>query len=131
MNEFFIEAKLENIDTLLDFVNTQIGDCLTKIRHQIGIAVDEVFSNIAYYAYHPGTGFVTVRVAVDEYITIEFIDSGVAYDPLGAADPDTSLAVEEREAGGLGIFLVKNMMDSVEYRHEEGKNILTIRKRLD
>lgn len=131
MNELFIEAKLENIDALLDFVNVQIGDCPAKIRNQIGIAVDEVFSNIAHYAYHPDTGVVTVRVSVDENITIEFVDSGVAYDPLGAADPDTSLAAEEREVGGLGIFMVKNIMDSVEYRHEGGRNILTIRKRLD
>ena len=101
-----------------------------KIQNQIRIVVDEVFSNIARYAYHPEVGGATVRIAVDDDITIEFEDSGVAYDPLAKEDPDVSLSAEEREIGGLGLFLVKNLMDSVEYRREGNKNILRIKKSL-
>ena len=129
MNELLIEATLENMDRVLDFVSEQLGNCPPKIRNQIGIAVDEIFSNISRYAYDPEVGGVTVRVAVDDDITIEFEDSGTAYDPLAADAPDISLPVEEREAGGLGIFMVKNLMDSVEYRREGNKNILTIKKK--
>ena len=129
-NELIIEATTENMDAVLDFVNERITECPAKVQNQIGIAVDEIFSNIARYAYHPETGGATVRVAVDENITIEFEDSGIAYNPLTEENPDTTLSAEERELGGLGIFMVKNLMDSVEYRREGNKNILTIRKSL-
>ena len=128
MNELIIEAKLDNIDAVLDFVNERISNCPVKIQNQIGIAVDEIFSNIARYAYHPESGGIAVRIAVENDITIEFEDSGIAYDPLSSDTPDTTLSAEEREVGGLGIFMVKNIMDSVKYRREGRKNILTIKK---
>jgi len=128
MNELCIEAKLENIEAVLDFVNERLGDRPMKIQNQIGIAVDEIFSNIARYAYHPDVGDATVRIIVDSDITLEFEDSGIAYDPLSAETPDITLPVEEREIGGLGLFVVKNLMDSVVYRREDGKNFLTIKK---
>ena len=130
MPELLIEAKLENMETVLDFINEQLGGCPVKIQNQIGIAVDEIFSNIARYAYDPETGSVAVSIAVDDNITIEFTDSGVSYNPLETAAPDTSLSAEEREPGGLGIFMVKKIMDTVEYRREGNKNILTIKKKL-
>ena len=130
MNELIIEAKLENMDTVLDFVNGRIGVCSPKVQNQIGIAVDEIFSNIARYAYNPNDGEATVRITVGDDITIEFEDSGMAYDPLSSDDPDISLSAEEREIGGLGILMVKKLMDSVEFRREGNKNILTIKKRL-
>ena len=130
MNELIIKAKLENMDAVLDFVNGRIETCPPKVQNQIGIAVDEIFSNIARYAYSPEDGEATVRITVGDDITIEFEDSGVAYDPLSNDDPDISLSAEEREIGGLGIFMVKKLMDSVEFRREGNKNILTIKKRL-
>ncbi|MCL2013517.1 MAG: ATP-binding protein [Oscillospiraceae bacterium] len=128
MNEIYIEAKLENVDAVLDFVTRQLEDYPLKIQSQIEIAVDEIFSNIARYAYHPNIGAATVRIAVDNEITIEFEDSGMQYDPLSERDPDITPPVGKRKIGGLGIFMVKNIMDSVEYRREGSKNILTIRK---
>ena len=95
--------------------------------------MDELFSNIACYAYPPGTGTVTLRVEVAEdpsLATLTFIDSGVPYDPLSRADPDTTLSAEERKIGGLGIYMVKKSMDGVSYAYEDGKTILTIKKRL-
>jgi len=130
MDELFIEAKLENIETVLDFINARLENCPPKIKNQIEIAIDEIFSNIAHYAYHPGVGNATVRMLVDSEIIIEFEDSGIAYDPLSAEDPDITLSLEEREIGGLGIFMVKKLMDSVEYRRDGDNNILTIKKRL-
>lgn len=130
MNELIIEAKLENMEAVLDFINGRIRECPPKIQNQIGIAVDEIFSNIYQYAYHPVSGNVTVRITVAEDIIIEFEDNGIAYDPISALPPETTLSAEEREIGGLGIFMVKNIMDLVEYRREGNKNILLIKKRI-
>ena len=131
MNEIIIEAKTENIDKVVGFINERLGDCPMKVRNKIEIAVDEIFSNIANYAYKPEIGGVTVRIAVGSDITIEFEDSGFAYDPLSKDDPDVTLPVGERKVGGLGVFMVKKIMDSVEYRREGDKNILTIQKSLN
>ena len=100
---------------------------------QIDIAIDELFSNIAHYAYHPGVGPATVRVEVVEdpmAVVITFIDEGVPYDPLSTEDPDTSLSAEERQIGGLGIYMVKKSMDEVVYEYKEGRNILRIKKNI-
>ena len=130
MDELIIEAKIENLDSVLDFINEKIEDCSVKIQNQIRIAVDEIFSNIARYAYHPEVGGAAVRIVAGDDVIIEFEDSGVPYDPLEKDDPDISLSAEEREIGGLGLFMVKNLMDSVEYRRDGNRNILTIKKRL-
>ncbi len=128
MTELLIEAKLENIDIVLNFIGERLKEGPPKIRNQISIVVDEIFSNIARYAYHPEVGGATVRISVDDDITIEFEDNGVAYDPLSSQKPDITLPAEEREIGGLGLLMVKNMMDSVSYLRIGNKNILTIKK---
>jgi len=128
MDELFIEAKLENLNTVLDFINARIKDYPARIQHHIGIAVDEIFSNIARYAYHPGAGSVAVRIAVDSCVTIVFEDNGIEFNPHSANTPDVSLPAEGREIGGLGIFIVKSLMDTVEYQREGNKNILSIKK---
>ena len=133
MKELTIAATVKNIEAVTDFVNEQLEalDCPVKAQMQIGIAIDELFGNIAQYAYNPDVGEATVRVEVQQNplsVVITFIDGGVPYDPLTAADPDTTLSAEERDLGGLGIFMVKKSMDEMTYRHENGKNILSIRK---
>ena len=130
MDELLIEAKTENIDVVLNFINAHIEDCPVKVQNQIGVVIDEIFSNIVYYAYNPATGSVTVRISADDNITIEFEDGGREYDPLSAKEPDVSLGIDERGTGGLGLFIVKNIMDSVEYRRDGSRNILTIRKKI-
>ena len=98
---------------------------------QIALAVEEIFVNIANYAYNPGKGNATVRVEVEKdplTVTITFIDGGVPYDPLKKDDPDVTLSAEERSIGGLGVFLVKKTMDDVSYEYKDGKNILSIKK---
>ena len=135
MKELNIAATVENIETVTDFVNEQLEalDCPMKAQMQIDIAIDELFGNIAHYAYNPKVGQATVRVEVIENplaVTITFIDNGVPYDPLAKADPDTTLSAEEREIGGLGIYMVKKSMDDITYEYKDGQNILTIKKKI-
>lgn len=135
MKELTIAATVDNIGAVTAFVDEQLEalDCPMKAQMQIDIAIDELFGNIAHYAYNPEVGEATVRVEVTEdplSVIITFIDGGVPYDPLAAADPDTTLSAEERAIGGLGIFMVKKSMDEISYRYENGSNILSIRKNL-
>ena len=135
MKELTIAATVENIGAVTDFVDAQLEalDCPMKALMQINIAIDELFGNIAHYAYNPDVGEATVRVEVEEEtmsVIITFIDGGVPYDPLQAAEPDTTLSAEERALGGLGIFMVRKSMDEITYRYENGRNILSIRKTL-
>ena len=136
MKELTIAATVENIETVTDFVNEQLEayDCPMKAQMQIDIAIDELFGNIAHYAYNPEVGYATVRVEVIEdplAVVITFIDNGVPYDPLAKADPDTTLSAEEREIGGLGIYMVKKSMDDITYEYKAGQNILIIKKNLN
>ena len=135
MKELNIAATVENIETVTDFVNEQLEalDCPMKAQMQIDIAIDELFGNIAHYAYNPKIGKATVRVEVTEdplAVVITFIDNGVPYDPLAKEDPDTTLSAEEREIGGLGIYMVKKSMDDITYEYKDGQNILAIKKNL-
>ena len=135
MKELTINATVENIPAVTAFVDEQLEafDCPMKAQMQIDIAIDELFSNIAYYAYNPDVGPVTVRVEVVEdpmAVVITFIDNGVPYDPLTREDPDTTLSAEERDLGGLGIYMVKKSMDEVTYEYKDGQNILKIKKNI-
>lgn len=135
MKELTIAATVENIETVTDFVNEQLEalDCPIKAQMQIDIAIDELFGNIAHYAYNPQVGKATVRVEVIEEplgVTVTFIDNGKPYDPLKNEDPDTTLSAEERKIGGLGIYMVKKSMDEITYEYKNGQNILKIKKNL-
>lgn len=133
MKELTINATVENIGKVTAFVDSQLEElnCPMKAQMQIDIAIDELFGNIAHYAYHPKEGTATVRVEVLKEplaVVITFIDNGVPYDPLKKADPDITLSAEEREIGGLGIYMVKKSMDDISYEYKDGQNILKIRK---
>ena len=135
MKELTLAATLENIDQITEFIDQELEmlDCPMKAQMQIDIAIDELFSNIARYAYAPETGDATVRFESSQdpaAVQITFIDRGVPYNPLVKADPDTSLSAEERQIGGLGIFIVKKNMDDVSYEFRDGQNMLTIKKYL-
>ena len=135
MKELTVAATVDNIAVVTAFVDAQLEalECPVKAQMQIDIAIDELFGNIAHYAYHPEIGTATVRVEVTEEplaVILTFIDGGVPYDPLKAADPDIALSAEERQVGGLGIYMVKKTMDEITYEYKEGKNILSIKKKL-
>ena len=125
MEQLRIPANIEQLGAVMEFVDEVLerGDCPLEIRTLIDVAVEEIFVNIASYAYTSDEG-------VARRVVITFKDSGVPYDPLENPDPDISLSAEERSVGGLGIFLVKQIMDKVGYRYENGQNILTLEKRL-
>ncbi|MDE5932845.1 MAG: ATP-binding protein [Lachnospiraceae bacterium] len=135
MKELVIDATVENIEKVTEFVDEQLEGlgCPMKAQMQIDIAIDELFGNIAHYAYHPEVGSATVRVEVMEEplaVVITFIDNGIPYDPLAAREPDITLSAEEREVGGLGIYMVRKSMDDISYEYREGKNILKIKKKI-
>ena len=135
MKELTIPATVENIEKVTEFVNSQLEEinCPIKAKMQIDIAIDELFGNIAHYAYKPETGPATVRVEVTETpisVIVTFIDHGIPYDPLKKDDPDVTLSAEKRAIGGLGIFMVKKTMDEITYEYKDGQNILSIRKDL-
>ena len=128
-----MKATIDNLDQVLDFVNTELEaiDCPAKTQTQINVIIDELFSNIAYYSYEEEAGEAIVSFAVREgrtAIILAFSDYGVPYNPLEAEDPDITLGAQERGIGGLGIYLVKNMVDDIFYEYKDHKNILTIRK---
>ncbi|MDR0331417.1 MAG: ATP-binding protein [Chitinispirillales bacterium] len=132
MDELIIDAKVDNLDTVVSFVaeKLELVGCPMKLQAQITMAVEEVFVNIAHYAYHPEVGGAVVRVCVNGDVTIEFEDKGKPYNPLDKDDPNITATAKEREVGGLGIYLVKRLMDSVEYRRGDNKNILTMKKKV-
>lgn len=133
--ELSIEAKVDHLESVLAFVDGELEQiaCPMKQQMQIDIAVEELYVNIAHYAYSPETGMVTLRVETTETpasVAITFTDQGRSYNPLAKADPDVALSADERQIGGLGIFMVKKSMDEMDYEYRDGKNILTIRKRI-
>ncbi|EOS26974.1 hypothetical protein C806_00566 [Lachnospiraceae bacterium 3-1] len=135
MKELKIDATVENIEKVTAFVDEQLEqlNCPLKAQMQIDIAIDELFGNIAHYAYSPKTGPATVHIDVLEdplSVVVTFIDNGKAYDPLARKDPDVGLTAEEREIGGLGIYMVKKSMDEISYEYKDGQNILRIKKKI-
>ena len=95
------------------------------------MAVEEIFVNIANYAYDNEPGDVWISVSTDELgATVEFRDSGVPFDPLQKEDPDITLSAEKRPIGGLGIFMVKKNVDDISYEYRDGQNILRMKKLL-
>ena len=131
--ELTVEATVDNLNKVTSFVEKALEEsgCPMKAQMQINIAIDEIFSNISYYAYQPNTGDVTVQLEISEEpaeVTITFIDQGIPYDPLSQEEPDTTLSADERKIGGLGIFMVKKSMDDLSYEYKDGKNILKMKK---
>ena len=117
----FIQEKLESIN------------CPKRAKMQMMLAVEEIFVNISSYAYHPEVGLAEVGVDVNgdpSTVTIRFLDQGRPFNPLEKPDADITLSAQEREIGGLGILLVKRIMDQVDYAYENGRNILTIKKEI-
>lgn len=134
MAELTLIAAVENLEQVLAFVDAELEklECSMKVQMQIDVAVEELFVNIAHYAYTPAKGNATIRVEADDAadaVHITFIDSGVPYDPLAKPDPDVTLSAGERQIGGLGIYMVKKSMDDMRYEYRDGQNILTITKK--
>ena len=135
MTEIRLAAVIESIPGATAFIEEQLEalGCSMRAQMQIDVAIYELFCNIASYAYGDGTGEATVRFDYDaptRTAAITFVDRGVPFNPLEQAEPDVTLAARDRKIGGLGIHLVRKTMDRMEYRREDGQNILTIYKRI-
>lgn len=127
------EARVDRLSEVLAFVDALLeeNDCPMKAQMQIDVAVEEVYVNIASYAYAPETGPATIRAEVEDGVaTFTFIDHGVFFDPMAKPDPDVTLSAQERQIGGLGIYMVKKSMDEVNYEYVDGQNVLVIRKKI-
>ncbi|MGI5904954.1 MAG: ATP-binding protein [Candidatus Pararuminococcus gallinarum] len=134
MAEITVVATLDNLNTVLAFVDKQLeqAGCPLKLMTQVDLAVEEIFVNIARYAYHPYVGEARVRCEAggDPFqIIVGFADRGRPYNPLDRQDPDVTLDAQRRQIGGLGIFMAKKLMDDIQYEYRDGKNILTLRKK--
>ena len=128
-----IPAKLEGMDLILSFVSFMLdtNGCSAQARTQLRMAVEELYVNVTLYAYPSGGGWAEIRGSVEDGVaTLRLIDGGTPFNPLERDDPDIMLPGEERGIGGLGIYMVKSMMDDVEYAYSNGCNQLTLRKQL-
>lgn len=133
MSELSVTANIDNLDKVIAFVEDILHkhNCCFDSEVQLDVAVEEVFVNIAQYAYPPKDGNVLIKCTVEnDKAIITFTDSGVYYDPLKMPDPDVIKQRKENQVGGLGIFLVKKSMDKMVYEYKDGKNILTIIKHI-
>lgn len=136
MKELTIRAKTENLEKVQEFVREELKRCnvSARSRMKVELVVEELFVNIASYAYPSGEGDATVQVEVDvpaKSVSITFIDSGIPYNPVEKEDPDITLSAEERTLGGLGIFLAKQSTNEMKYQYEDNRNILTITKEVE
>lgn len=134
MKEITLKSDINNIPQVTELVESYLeeNEVPPKVMMQFNIAIDELFSNICYYAYEePGDVKVSIDITDDpKAVELEFRDWGVPYDPLNKEDPDVTLSAEERQIGGLGIFMVKKTMDEMSYSYEDGQNILKLVKNL-
>ena len=129
------KASTDALSDVLGFVDEMLEkyDCPMKIQTAVCVAIEEVFVNVARYAYGDGEGDVKFGIGYNEAertVTFRMADKGVPFDPLKKPDPDITLSAEDREIGGLGIFITKKTMNSVEYAYEDGENILTMTKKI-
>ena len=142
MKEIRVEAKTENLDTVIAFLEEYLEslDASPKAGMQLAVALEEMYVNIARYAYE-GTELPeekrladivleTVGESEDKRLKITLTDWGIPYDPLEKEDPDTTLSAEERQIGGLGIFMVKKSMDALFYERQGDRNVFVMEKKL-
>ncbi len=133
-NEITLKASMDNLDKALGFVEEQLEEagCPMKISMKIAVCVEELFVNIVNYAYDGEEGECQLAVEIDENqphkVRLTLSDSGKSFNPLEKEDPDTTLDAEERDIGGLGIFMVKNIMDTISYERKDENNIIIMEK---
>ena len=133
LNQITIYVGKMKINKVIGFINKHLEkyNCNVFAILSLDIAMDEILSNILSYAYKTACGTVTIKYDLFENnVIMKFIDSGIQYNPVCSEDPDVGLSIEYRKEGGLGIYLVKKQIDSIEYKYINNKNILTIKKHI-
>lgn len=133
-NEITLKATMDNLDSALGFIEEglELAECPMKIAMKITVCVEELFVNVANYAYEGCVGDCTLGIESSEdnpgRVRITLTDQGKYFNPLEKEDPDTTLEADEREIGGLGIFMVKNIMDTISYERNNENNIIIMEK---
>lgn len=133
MVEKSFEAKTENLSQVLEFLEGELEkyDCDMKIITSLSIVIEELFVNVALYAYPGGSGQATLKLdLIGKDLLMILVDKGIEFNPLSKKDPDITLKAEDREIGGLGIFMVKKTMDEMSYERKDNMNILSMKKRI-
>ena len=134
--ELIIEAVVENLEVVNSFIHKFIEQfhCSKRSIMQLDLVVEEIFVNIANYAYAPNTGLAKIQLNIKTEplsISLTFFDNGIPYNPLDKEDPNINLSLEDRQIGGLGIYLTKNLVDDISYHYIDGQNVLQFTKSLD
>ncbi len=127
-DETFLNDVTDYVEAELEKAGFTYKDIL-----RLKVCIEEVFINVAHYAYGEATGDVDIGIEHDvanNQVIFSFVDSGLQFDPLAKEDPDITLTAQERQIGGLGIFICKKIMDDIQYNYENGKNILTMTKKI-
>ena len=128
-----VPATDDKLYEVQDFVNAELeaNDSPMATQMIIEVSLEELFVNISHYAYPEGNGWAEVHVCVEDGVMeLTLIDGGIPFDPLAKPDPDVTLLAEERQIGGLGIYMVKRAMDAMDYEYRDGQNCLTLVKKL-
>ncbi len=133
MNELIVEAKTQNLDRVNAFILQKLTgmELPKKVVNQVLLVAEEIFVNIASYAYDTATGMVEIRCCIDEalgVLVMEFLDDGKPFDPTQNPPPTAAESLDDIQIGGLGIFMVKQVMDEIRYEYRDGKNILYLKK---
>lgn len=127
-----LPAKLENLEAMVGFIGegAEKQGFDQKTIHQIHLACEEALVNVIHYAYPDGNGDIELTYDLNEEkgLVIEIIDWGIPFNPLSLPEPDIEASIEDRKIGGLGIYMMRNIMDEVHYKREQGRNILTLVK---
>lgn len=134
MRELNIPAKMENLEIMIQFILETIENTTNKdkLSGKLRLVSEEILVNIINYAYPEKLGNVYINTELlNNTLVLKIIDEGIKFDPLERQNPDITIPLEERTIGGLGIFMVKNIMDEISYSYENNKNILTMKKELD
>lgn len=125
-------ADIKELDSVLSLVHHELSHLVSnKILLKFDVAVEEIFVNICQYAYDSTNNYVDVDIEVkDNCVKITFVDEGIPFNPLERDNPDINLPSDKRKIGGLGIFMVKKIMDNIYYKYRDKKNILTMEKKI-
>jgi len=126
-----VDAEIKQLNRVLNFITAELKktDYGAEIQNKIEMSVEEIFTNIVNYAYDDKGGQVKIAVSIANGIEITFEDKGKPFNPAEHPDPDLEKPIKDREIGGLGLFLVKQIMDSIAYAREDDRNVLIISKK--
>lgn len=132
--KFIVENRIEELPLLFSKIEelSEVWSLSLPLTMNINLVLEEAVSNVIFYAFNDEKRHeIIILVSLEnEVLKIEIIDDGTPFDPTNRQMPDVTLPAEDREIGGLGIYLIKQIMDTVEYSRIDNNNILTLTKKI-